>query len=216
MGKLTNGIAGTHTGKVGNIISYMLNGQNVTRSVGKNNKPKTVAQKNNMMGMKLINGFFYQMYGFVKESFAPSCRGTVYNYQNLYVRYNKPGALKGYYPNLEIDYSKIIFSVGNLPQPVSAKVERIAEGLKFSWDTTLNCSSPECMDQVMMMACFPGGLEPDAIFKTRGATRDQGFDILPLPDFFKNKVMEIYMTFISDDRLDVTNSMYLGRIEPQI
>lgn len=213
MGKLTNGINGPHVGKAGRLISYMLNGQNVTRTIGINNKPKTIAQKNNMMGMKLINDLFYYMEPFIMTSFGPSARGTVYNFQNLSVRYNKPRALKGYYPNLEVDYSKVTLSVGNLPMPVDARVERTDEGFKFSWNPTSHPKWPECDDQVMLLA-YPPGYSKEVLYKTRGAIRSEGFDFLPVPANCKDMTMEVYMTFVNDERTDVSNSIYLGRIEP--
>jgi len=216
MGILKNGITGDFIGRAGNLVGYMLNGQNVIRTIGTSNKPKTEAQLNNLMQMEVINDFFYRMDGFLQKSFGPSCLGTVHNYQNLSIHYNKPHALKGYYPNVEIDYSKIVFSVGNLPQPVGAKLEWVDEGLKFIWDADAHTSFPECRDQVMMLVYFTDKDQNkrDVIYETSGAKRFKGFDILPVPSFYRDRSMEAYMTFIAEDRSDLSNSLYIGSLEP--
>jgi len=56
--------------------------------------------------MKVINEFFSGMKQLLKTGFGPEARGTTKNYQNLANEYNKPNALKGYLPDVEIDYSK--------------------------------------------------------------------------------------------------------------
>jgi hypothetical protein len=37
-------------------------------------------------------------------------------------------------------------------------------------------------------------------------------DLLPLPTSILDKRMELYMAFIADDRLSVSDSVYLGRL----
>ena len=218
MGILQNGLTSRTTGRVANLVTYELNGQNVLRSIGINNKPKTIPQLNNQLRMKVINNFFRSMDGFLIQSFGPTARGTKYNYQNLSIRNNMPNALKGYYPDVEIDYSKIIFSLGALPQPLEAKAEWTDEGVKFTWDTSVGSSWPECRDQVMMLIYFPDKAKNkrDVIYETAGAKRSAGTDILPVPSDYHDRPIEAYMTFVAEDRSDLCNSLYIGRLEPRI
>ncbi|WP_288882394.1 DUF6266 family protein [Pedobacter panaciterrae] len=72
----------------------------------RNNNPPTIKQLNNRQQMKVINEFFSGMKQLLKTGFGPEARGTTKNYQNLAIEYNKPNALKGYLPDVEIDYSK--------------------------------------------------------------------------------------------------------------
>ena len=212
MGKLTNGAFGPLTGKVGNMVSYMLNGQNITRMNGKSKKPFTIPQKNNLLQMKVINKVLQDMRGFLRAGFGPACKDTVCNFQNLAVKHNKPQALTGYYPEVAVDFSKLLVSYGNVPQPVDAKAELVPEGLKFTWDVTNQSFSPSSIDQVMMLAYFPE--RGTMAFNTSGAKRDTGFDLLPLNALQKNYIMEVYIAFRADDRNDVSESLYLGRIVP--
>jgi hypothetical protein len=62
----------------------------------------------------------------------------------------------------------------------------------------------------MMMAYFPE--EESAFYQTSGARRIAGQDLLPLPASVLDKRMELYIAFVADDRLSVSDSVYLGRI----
>lgn len=212
MGKITGGINGPHTGKAGAVISYMLRGQNVTRVIGKNYKPFTEEQNNNLLQMVVVNELYAAVSSFVSVGFGPASEGTPCYPQNLFIKYNKPDALTGYIPDVTINFAKLLLSYGNLPKPENAKVEMEKEGLKFSWDAKNEASWPRNRDQVMMMAYFPE--EKKAVSETSGAKKIKGFDILPLQEYQRGRVMELYIAFNADDRSDVSNSLYLGRIEP--
>lgn len=125
--------------------------------------------------MKVINEFFSGMKQLLKTGFGPEARGTTKNYQNLAIEYNKPNALKGYFPDVEIDYPKIIISAGDLSPAFNPTVEMVAEGLKFNWDVQHNIPQ-ENSDRVMLLAYAPNSKEMS--FNNSGAQRIKGCDIL--------------------------------------
>jgi hypothetical protein len=211
MGKLTNGPLGAFTGRLGNLVCYELNGQIIIRTIGINNKPPTLKQKTNRMKMSLTNELMNNTYPAMHAGFTAASVGTVYNYANLAVKHNNPNALNGVYPNVEIDYPKVLFSHGNLLQPVDPKVEVVPEGLKFSWDPSTQSNGMDAIDQVSMIAYCPE--KKTMAFVKSGKKRHQGFDILPIEKSHQGSVLEIYMYFVADDRLDVSTTTYLGQID---
>jgi hypothetical protein len=212
MGKLPNGPFNGFTGKVGNLVCYDLNGQTIIRTIGINNKPPTIKQHTNRMKMKVINELVQNTYLAMHAGFTAASAGTVSNYANLAIKHNNPNALKGVYPNVELDYPKLLFSHGNLETPIDPKVEVVLEGLKFSWDPSTQCKGEDSQDQVSMVAYCPE--KKEMLFIKSGQKRHQGFDILPIGKAYKGLALEIYMYFIADDRLDVSTTTYLGRIDP--
>jgi hypothetical protein len=212
MGKLPNGPFGAFTGRIGNLVCYDLNGQIIIRTIGKNNKPPTIKQQTNRMKMKVINELVQNTYLAMHAGFTAASTGTVYNYANLAIKHNNPNALKGVYPNVELDYPKLLFSHGNLETPVDPKVEVVPEGLKFSWDPSTQCKGEDSQDQVSMVAYCPE--KQEMLFIKSGQKRHQGWDILPIDKAFQGLALEIYMYFVADDRLDVSTTTYLGRLEP--
>ena len=127
MGKLLSGISGGFTGKVGANIGYVLNGQNIVRALPHVNHRRTAGQKANSQKMTVVNKFFYHMSALLKVGFSIAARGTTKNYYNLAVSYNKKYALKGEYPEIEMDYPNVLISQGSLLPAINPVVEVVPE-----------------------------------------------------------------------------------------
>jgi hypothetical protein len=111
------------------------------------------------MKMKVINELVQNTYLAMHAGFTSASVGTVYNYANLAIKHNNPNALKGVYPNVELDYPKLLFSHGKLLRPIDPKVEVVPEGIKFSWDPNTQLTYESAHDQVYMIANCPGKKE---------------------------------------------------------
>lgn len=209
MAILKNGILGAANGKIANVVTYELNGQEIVKSIGVNKNAPTKKQLNNKQQMKVIMGFLSGMDTLLQTGFHPKAKGTTKNYHNLAVAYNKPNALKGFYPEVRMDYSKVIISAGDLPQPLNPVVEAVVGGLKFSWAAD-DLSWPDNQDQVMLLACAPATKEH--VFICSGARRIEGWAILEIPPAMRNQVLKVYISFVSDDRQRVADSLYLGQV----
>jgi hypothetical protein len=203
MGKLLNGISGGFSGKVGPNIGYVVNGQNLVRALPHVNHNRTERQKANSQKMTVVNEFLYYMSALLKVGFSIAARGTTKNYYNLAVSYNKKYALKGEYPDIEMDYPNVLISQGSLLPAINPVVEVVPEGLKFSWDQAHSDDSHRHNDQVMLLVYAPGSGKVRII--RYGAERSEGFDMLSEP-------VETYISFINDERTAVATSIYTGRI----
>ncbi len=114
MATLKNGIFGGISGKVGNTIYYMLNGKQVARKVGRTAKPPSLTQLANRQAMKVTAGFLRPISLFIRTGFGlEAARRNIYP-QNVAMGFNKSYALKGQYPDLEMDYAKVMVSCGNM------------------------------------------------------------------------------------------------------
>lgn len=212
MAILKKGILGGVKGKEANLVGYDLNGQDIIREIGVRTKPLTVSQLNNNLQMQVLMKFIKAMDTLLKTGFNPKAKGTTKNYHNLVISYNKPHALKGFYPDVEVDYPKIIISAGDLPQPIDPAVVMVEEGLRFSWNAK-GISWPYNTDRVMLLAYAPGTKE--YTFQHSGAKRLDGQDILEITPSMRNESLEVYISFVSDDRERAADSLYLGRIGGQ-
>jgi len=212
MGKLDNGILGPFRGKVANIIGYELNGQNIIRIEGHKNKKLSIDQLNNCLQMAVIVEFLDPMKSFLKTAFNPVAKGTTKNYHNIAVSSNKPNALSGYYPEVEMDYTRVILSTGTLSVAENPTVERIGDELKFTWEMSQGAHWTENDDQVMLMAYAPRIKK--CCFVKSGARRTDGKEVLKIKTSMKNELLETYISFVSDDRQRVANSQYTGQVSP--
>ncbi len=215
MGKLLNGPNGPVVGKVGGNVSYMLNGQNVIRIHARGKKKKlkslSVKQQSNCQQMSVINQFFEELKPLLKVGFSLEAEGTTQNYHNVAISINKPNALKGEFPNIEMDYPKVLFSSGNLPLPSTIEVNLDGNNVIYSWATDQGAEGISSEDQAMILVYFPEA--KDSIYFCYSSMRSEGQKIIPIPDYLLGKAMETYISFISDDRTRIATSRYMGRID---
>jgi hypothetical protein len=213
MGLLPNGILGNINGTVGPVVTYLLNGQNVIRSKPrKSNKPPTIPQLQNRTELEVITLFLDKAKTLIKKGFKHLAIGTKNNYHNLAVSYNKSQATTGEYPDVKLVFEKILLSKGDLAQPVNPAVERMDDGLKFTWECPESLESGYTSDQVMMMAYSPN-LDRSVCIDS-GAKRRVMEDVLPLSPSMLKEQLEVYIAFVADDRLQAADSIYLGSLSP--
>lgn len=210
MGILNNGPHGPVTGRVDNLVYYVLNGKNVVRKIGRTTKPPTEAQLNARKITKLSSEFFSLLLDFINVGFGIAARGTDKSPFNLVVKENKKRMFKGVFPDLEIDYSQLVISQGTLKAGKGFEVASTPEAINFSWEANPMMPWEESTDQVMMLAYFP--FEERVIFKIFGNNRVTGADQLDLPESLGDKYAETYVAFISADRTKVSDSTYTGSI----
>jgi len=230
MATLKNGIFGGISGKVGNTIYYMLNGKQVARKVGQTVKPPTLAQLANRQAMKVTADFLRPIGVFIRTGFGPEAERRNMYPQNAAVGFNKSYAVKGQYPDLEMDYAKVRVSCGNmlrLDNPGATWSGNVADGysLWFSWEVgTEDLEWPRCNDVVMLLAYFPevalideegnarGLLTAQACIKMDGARRKEGQDVLEIPAQLAGRPTEVYIAVVSEDGKKIADSQYLGRM----
>ncbi|WP_316749932.1 DUF6266 family protein [Pedobacter gandavensis] len=208
MGIASNGPHGHLHGKVGNLVFYMLNGQPVVRLIGRKGKPSTL-QLANYQEMAVTTKLLSNMGGFIKLGYGLQARGTVHNAHNLATSYHKKHALTGQYPNISIDYSKVILSQGQLPETADLKIEKLAGGVEISWDPK-DDNVLKYNDSVMVMIFFPeSGKDKEYLNIAR---RSEGKCFIPLNEQQLKEQMEPYISFIAADGEKVSDSRYLGNL----
>ncbi|WP_442589895.1 DUF6266 family protein [Pedobacter sp. AW31-3R] len=180
----------------------------VKRKNKKRSKPATPGQQANENDTGLFAKFMAPINGFVSVGYELEAKKLGLNPYNAMVKCMRKNAFKGEYPDRSIDFSKILVSKGTLPIPV-AKASITDAGLAFSWDTTEIPHATHHSDQVMLLAYFPKS--KDAVYVTGGAARHVGKDLLNLRGIKKGEDAEVYISFLTDDRKNISNSVYLGK-----
>ncbi|PTS92188.1 hypothetical protein DBR11_27410 [Pedobacter sp. HMWF019] len=209
MGIASNGPHGNHRGRIGNVVYYVLNGKNVAREIGKTTKPPTQAQLKVRSEIKLVSQFLKPLGEFINVGFGIEQLGTDKNAFNLAMAYNRPHAIKGSYPNLKIAYEKVQISKGPLKTAENLRVEESPAGLQFNWDTNPQMAWQESTDQAMVLVYFPD--QKKVFYTLFGNSRLSGTMEQEIPASLKGKHMESYISFISADRKQVSDSIYTGR-----
>ncbi|WP_316793748.1 DUF6266 family protein [Pedobacter frigoris] len=206
MSSVDFGPFGDYRGRLGNLVFYKLMGRQVVRRIGRSVSP-SVAQLAGWQRMSVVNAFLKPIMPFINVGYAVQAQESGMFPQNAAVSYLLRYAVKGSYPFLEMDYSRVLVSRGVLAPAQNASVVLLPEGLRFSWsyDPSFPFSLPS--DEVMVMAYFPGLAK--AVFEIGTAVRSSGSVVLALPDGMAGG-MELYISFVAVNRKEVSDSVYLG------
>jgi len=218
MGRLKFGPYGPLIGKLGNVVNYIWRGMNVNRIVPhKTTKPASLKQKASRKQFTMAQKFVAPIGAFVGLSFHPETKGKPKIPQNAASSLFRKHAIKGEYPDYWVDYSQVIMSKGDLPKPKNAAVTREGNLLTFTWEVDPNLSYKRNSDQVMLMAYLPDTME--ASFIAGGLSRTTGTAVLEFspelrPEEWRKRdtIVETYIAFISNDRQQVSDSVYTGQI----
>ena len=210
MAIVTGSAMGVFRGKIGNAVSYQLNGKNVVKSLpGKSakNKRGTVTQNVNRSKFTKMQHFLQPILHFIRVGFNMEGRSQQMSAHNAAKSYNM---LNAFSTEGEIDYSKVLVSFGNLAGAVDVTVVQDDAGLHFSWK---NNSEPRLVrsdDQVMLLAYSPHN--NSAEFMLSGARRKAAHETLDMFGVDKGNEVHTWIAFISDDRQKISMSTYVGKI----
>lgn len=204
-----NGPLGTLVGKTGGYVSYYRMGQLVTRSIGVVDHWSD-AQKAVQMGTALVTSLLKSMNSFIKVGFKNTIKPQTWTYYTMATSINKLGAIAGVFPELSINLEKVILAMGSIPPPVNAAVRLVNNTIVFNWDADLGTDGTDVSDQVVCMAYFPE--INSSIIAIGGAKRGVQEHVLVLTSMIETPIIETYMYYVSDDRTQVSNSIYTGQL----
>ncbi|TDO22896.1 DUF6266 family protein [Pedobacter duraquae] len=209
MAILKNGILSGPLGKVGPVVGYMRRGVYVIRSKAEVTPPRTEKQKATLQRMQVLSPFLNLISDYLAIGFQLEAEGKSRTPNNEAKSYNLKYGVKGQYPNQEIDYPGLKLTSGQLPIPEDFQLEFEDQGLKLTWNTEGDLRGTSPKDQLMLMAYFP---ESDKVVKiTAGKQRKSGLQFKRINAQLRGKTMEVYVSFISENRRAISNSKYLGR-----
>ena len=209
MAILSNGAFGHPNGKIGNMVFYKLKGQTVCREIGKQGKPSR-KQLANYQAMQVTMALVKPMKDFIRNSFELEARGTVKNAHNLAVSYNKKQALQGEYPNISVDYSKVVLSYGELPGARDFSISKTETGLILNWNPESYAGGHDGDDILMIQLCHP--LRKKGSTFLNASRRDSGQVFIPVSQSYIHEPIEAYACFKPADGKQISNSIYLGNI----
>jgi len=218
MGKLKGGPFGLMTGKTGNLVSYELNGENVTRIKGTRTKPLTKGELKSCDGMRVIQAVLRTfkpvlMIGFARQ--AKKMAGQ--NYYNQAVSYNKRYAVLEESDNVAqstaVDYPKLLVSSGILPPPLNPGLSVHGDEVKVTWSLQPDLEFRHLADRTIIVLYFPSGTDgsglPCAVWELSGARRSACSDVIHLNPEYAGKPFEAYLAFKGLMENEVSDSVWL-------
>lgn len=209
MGRLNNGPNGGFSGKAGSLIGFTWKGGSYIRGLPKIKKRRkpTPDQLAARAKFAYLNMWLKKMPSIVAITFrnySPKMTGMMASYSC------NAGNVLGEYPDFSINFPAFMVSHGDLPGAENASV--IAEEgctLTYNWDWKSKDKKASTVDNCLLLAIIP---ETESIYANLGSSRYPGTANLKIGKEQLGKVAEVYLAFMSFDRLKVSKSQYLGQV----
>ena len=208
MGKISQGILGGLSGKVGNVIGGNWKGIDYLRikpsSVA---NPRTEGQVNQRNKFTITLEYLQANIGFIKIGYkAFAVKKTEFNAAMSYVLNNAVGGIA---PNFTIDYNNALLSRGSLSGVLNGVTDLTNAGqVDFSWDDNSAEGNANATDRSMVLVYNPS--KKESMYILDGADRTVGAQSVVIPNTYAGDAVELFMAFVSEDGSQVSNSIYLG------
>src|SRR5690606_3357503 len=117
----------------------------------------------------------------------------------------------GQTPNLEIDYSMVLLSRGDLVGAKSVLVSSTTSGqLDIAWQDNSGQAKAKPEDRLIVAVFLPALVQ--ATYLIGGAERQDESFAYDLPADFSGETAEVYISWVSADMKEVATSAYAGSV----
>ena len=211
MAILEGGPNGGFRGKVGSVVGYSRYGTWIIRSLPKKKKRKRKPTSKELVcrtGFSAVQNFLKPLLPFIRVGFNLEAKSRNMSAHNAAKSSIMLSALDA---NGQIDFSKVNLSNGNL---TGVKAPRLAvddAGLHVSWENNESDPGVGYNDQVML-AVYSEEVHR-ASFILSGSRRSEGYELLELTELETGHLYHVWIAFISDDRMRISTSNYLGTVQ---
>ena len=207
MGRIRKGILGGFSGKVGTVVGANWRHIAYMRSLPqKVRNPRTEAQLKQRSRMALVVSFLRPMTAFLRTGWKLFAkRQSAFNAATAYMLAN---AIRGTFPNYQIDFDKVLVTRGSLPPVISPALGGTGKVVSMQWGNNSNVGSAKTTDKALAVLLNPASGEVICIVD--GATRVTGKQDVTTPDSWEGASVHCYLGFISEDGKEVSNSFYYG------
>ena len=211
MAIVKNGPSMGWSGKVGNnVYSQQKNGTTTVSQVrSESYKPTSENQLNIQSDTTFTNAILKPLKSFIVVGYELWAKKKGQNQYNAMVSHFRKEVVTGKYPERKVNFGNWLVTRGSMPLPKDVGVTVIESGFEFHWNPGTEEKNTHYTDQVMLLAYLPELNE--ARFSTAGAQRNRGKDQLVLSGIAQGITAEVYISFISNDRRAISNSVYLGQ-----
>lgn len=213
MARLSSGIFGPIHGKLGSVVGAVWKQTAYLRTMPAENKTgrkATTGQIACREKFKFVQEWLQVFYPYITIGFKNYAKDKTEINAAFSKNYHE--ATVGVYPDLSIDYSKVILSKGRLPGLYAVQHQLTApDELRLNWRQNQNDDS--CYDDQVMLVVYSSELKIADGF-IGGSNRADLQCIFKLNPKLIGKPLDVYVSVVSLNGKKVSNSEYLGRLAP--
>ena len=210
MGKISQGVLGGFSGKVGNVVGGTWKGIDYMRIKPANvTNPRTEGQVDQRSKFSTVLRFLQPMTDFLRVGFK--LYANKMTQFNAAMSYNLNNAITGAYPNFMVDYASALVTRGNLTGAANGAASSPSAGdVQITWDDNSGSGSAQATDKTLIVLL--NTTRQEAVFTTAGPARSAGTETISVPSEYTGEDVEVFLGFISEDGSKVANSSYLGSV----
>ncbi|MDP3468287.1 MAG: DUF6266 family protein [Daejeonella sp.] len=205
-----SGILYPISGRIGDKIYCNLNGKTYIRSLAKKSgKAPSEKQLIQRAKFSLVSGFLFPLIRVINESYRkinPKKIGMKMVFGPIY-----SDAIRGEYPDFELDYSRITLIRGNLQRPYcSMNYVAGTNELDFSWIV----ANPGYEDggDVLWPLIHCSALNEFWYELDSGIRRDDEFCTIRIPQLFIGHEIQVWLAYRSANGKAFSDSSYIGKV----
>lgn len=217
MGKIKQGVYGSVSGKIGNLIGATWRGIDYLRIMPASvHNPRTPAQTNQRAKFLLALRFIQPLLGFIKIGYKGYAVGmSAYNAAMSHLLKN---AVIGEYPDVEIAFSQVLVSRGTL-RGVAAVTATSPEARKIvvTWEDNSELDEANPSDNAMLVVY--NGEKVDVARSLEAGVRSDGQAEITVPSVYVGDTVQVFLAFSSSNdhfssgtRDTISNSVYAGQV----
>jgi hypothetical protein len=216
MGTIKQGILGGFNGRVGNVVGSTWKGKSVMKIRPASVFNPNTGQQQQRAKFGLVGRFNQAHRNLIRIGFRAYTKNMTA--ANAAMSYNLANAITGIFPDLSIDYSKVMLSMGSVPNVsgVSA-VSEVAASVTFNW--TPNNQAGNGSDNDQLIASFYDSATGEVIYYSGFASRQEASSVISLPADWSGRSAEVFVFLVSlegnglsANRESVSSTVYAGSV----
>ena len=207
MAKLSSGILGGISGKVGNVVGGRWRGIDYIRSKPASVKnPNTEAQQKQRMKFRLVMGLLRKIRPLVKTGFRNGAKNQTP--MNRAASLNLKQAVTGEFPELAIDPEKFVFAQGSLSSGEQPDMDTSTPGsITFTW---VNSAAGESSADDGALVLLYNTEQGQVIYRMNGASRSDESIQVDIPESWQGDTVAGYLAFRSETSKEVSPSQLIS------
>ncbi len=208
MARISKGILGPVSGTVGTVIGSSWKGIHYLRSQPSTRKgTSSVDQLDHQLKFSTVISFVQPMTSLVGLTFRKYAVGM--SEYNAAFSYNYQNALGGKAPDYSIDYGRALVSRGELPNAAAPSATVSGTTLYFTWTDNSGIGKASPADTAILVAYSED--QKTTVYTDTASIRSTGAGSVDVTSF-AGRVIQTWITFLSADGKDASNSFYTGEL----
>lgn len=207
MGKITQGILGGFSGKVGPIVGFQWKSKYYIRArAAKISNPRTPKQQEQRGKFASAFSFLKTIKPFIRIGYMEFTQNK--SAFNVAMSYTLKRAVTGSGKDMTIDFDRALVSMGTLMPIFEGAAVRNKNKMNFNWHN--NSGMGNAADEDIAMVLVFNVNKEAAVYDTEAALRSDRHAELALPDDWQDDALIAYLSFCSADESCVANSIRLS------